>query len=82
MTGTREGAIKWRQSMEAHYGPNWREEMKKRGAKGGTQSIGGGFADGEAGRERARKYGAIGGKKSRRSRDSYVKKSDGRVTTQ
>ncbi len=36
------------------------------GAKGGKNSNTGGFADGEAGRERARLAGTIGGKKSRR----------------
>ncbi len=36
------------------------------GAMGGRKGKTGGFAAGAEGRERARRYGAIGGKKSRR----------------
>ena len=38
------------------------------GALGGKKGKTGGFAAGEAGRERARKYGAIGGRVSRRTK--------------
>lgn len=38
----------------------------KIGRKGGKNGTTGGFAQGEAGRERARKYGVIGGRISRR----------------
>jgi hypothetical protein len=44
------------------YGPDF---YKKLGAKGGKNGRTGGFADGEAGRERARIYGAIGGRISK-----------------
>lgn len=37
------------------------------GAMGGKNGKTGGFAAGEAGRERARIYGAIGGRKSKRT---------------
>lgn len=37
------------------------------GAKGGRNGKSGGFAAGTAGRERARKWGAVGGKISRRN---------------
>lgn len=39
---------------------------KRIGAKGGRNSSTGGFAAGEEGRARARKFGAIGGSVSRR----------------
>lgn len=42
------------------------------GAIGGKNSKGGGFAQGEAGRERARIYGAIGGRISRRPKKVHV----------
>lgn len=40
---------------------------RKIGAIGGKRGKTGGFAAGEAGRERARIYGAIGGRKSKRT---------------
>jgi general stress protein YciG len=40
---------------------------KRIGAKGGRAGHSGGFAAGKEGRERASKYGAIGGSRSRRS---------------
>jgi hypothetical protein len=39
---------------------------KRIGAIGGRNSRGGGFSEGEAGRERARKWGKVGGTISRR----------------
>jgi general stress protein YciG len=42
----------------------------KIGAKGGRNGSTGGFAAGEEGRERARKFGAIGGRISRRTKKS------------
>ena len=48
---------------KARHGDNF---YRKIGAKGGKLSIGGGFADGEAGRERARLAGQKGGRISKR----------------
>jgi general stress protein YciG len=41
---------------------------KKIGAVGGANGRTGGFAAGEAGRERARVYGAVGGRLSKRTK--------------
>lgn len=63
---------KFRQTMLAKYGENYREYFVKLGAKGGRAGRTGGFAsnkvgaDGLTGSERARKVGAIGGKISKR----------------
>lgn len=45
-----------------------KEFYRKAGAKGGSISIGGGFANGEIGRELARTAGAKGGSISRRGK--------------
>jgi hypothetical protein len=42
------------------------------GAKGGKKGKTGGFAAGKAGRDRARKWGAVGGKLSRRHIDDHA----------
>ena len=69
--GHEEATKKWRKTMEKKYG-GASEYMKKIGSKGGSISTTGGFAskkvgkDGLTGRERAKKFGALGGKKSRR----------------
>lgn len=68
MSQTKEGVSKFEQTMIKKHGSRakWKSHMARIGRQGGKISHGGGFADGEAGRERARKYGAIGGKHSRR----------------
>lgn len=63
MAGTKQGGINAAKTNKAKYGEGFYAEI---GAKGGKKGRTGGFAAGEAGRERARVYGAIGGRKSRR----------------
>lgn len=65
MAGTVEGGRKARDTNIKKYGSDY---YTKIGAKGGLIGKSGGFADGEAGRERARIYGAIGGRISRRGK--------------
>ena len=71
MTQTKEGGRKVRETMYEKYG---RDYYTKIGAAGGTKSSNGGFAsllvdeNGLTGRARARKYGAVGGRISRRKR--------------
>lgn len=62
MAGTREGGLK----AAATNKKNRPDFYRYIGAIGGRNGHTGGFADGEEGRERARKYGAIGGRISRR----------------
>ena len=65
---------KWRETMLKKYGgkEELRKKMQERGRKGGSMSNKGGFAsdvigkDGLTGRERAVKWGAVGGKRSSR----------------
>lgn len=64
MAGTKQGGFKARDKNVAKHGPGF---YAKIGAMGGKKSRGGGFAQGEAGRKRAREYGIIGGTISRRS---------------
>lgn len=74
--GAEEATNKWRATMQAKYGENWREKMKELGRKGGQNGRGefytGGFAclekgaDGLTGPERARIAGVKGGSISRR----------------
>lgn len=74
--GAVETSNKWRATMRAKYGENWREKMRELGRKGGQNGRGefytGGFAclergdDGLTGPERARISGAKGGAISRR----------------
>jgi uncharacterized protein len=65
MAGTKAGAAKAVATIRARKGPNFYAEI---GAKGGRNGKTGGFAAGEEGRARARKYGAIGGRISRRGK--------------
>lgn len=63
MAGTSAGGRAAAKKNIDRYGKDFYARI---GAKGGRKSNTGGFAAGKAGRERARKYGAIGGKISRR----------------
>lgn len=63
MAGTKEGGRKAAETNKRKYGDDFYINI---GAKGGKQGKTGGFAAGDAGRERARVYGAIGGQISRR----------------
>lgn len=64
MAGSREGAIKARETMFKRYGKDY---FKKIGSVGGANGKTGGFAsekkgpDGLTGTERAQKYGVING---------------------
>ena len=71
--GAVETTNKWRATMQAKYGENWRERMRELGRKGGQkQGTQGGFAclergaDGLTGPERARIAGAKAGQISKR----------------
>ena len=69
MSGTMQGGRKAYETNIRNHGPDF---MRRIGALGGAKSRNGGFAsatigrDGMTGRERARIFGAIGGKISRR----------------
>lgn len=63
MAGTKAGGQKAAATNKAKYG---RDFYAKIGAAGGRLGHTGGFAAGEEGRKRAREYGAIGGRISRR----------------
>jgi len=65
---TKEGVEVLKATMIEKYGSYeaYCAFMRSIGAKGGKLGKNGGFAAGEAGRDRARKYGAIGGRISRR----------------
>ena len=63
MAGTVEGGKAAAATNKKKYGEDF---YAKIGAKGGSKSRTGGFGQGEEGRRRARLYGAIGGKISRR----------------
>ncbi len=65
MAGTKAGGTKAAATNKQKYGSDF---YAKIGAKGGKLGKTGGFAAGEAGRERARVYGAIGGRISRRTK--------------
>jgi hypothetical protein len=71
MSGTPIGGGKAHATNKAKYGEDFYAHI---GAIGGKKSVNGGFAslgigkDGRTGRERASIYGAIGGRKSRRSK--------------
>lgn len=64
MAGTKAGGKAAAETNKKKYGPDF---YAKIGAQGGKLGKTGGFAAGEAGRERARIYGAIGGKISKRT---------------
>jgi hypothetical protein len=63
MAGTRSGGQAAARTNKLKHGPDFYREI---GAKGGRNGRTGGFAAGEEGRVRARVFGAIGGKKSKR----------------
>lgn len=69
MAGTKAGGAKAAATNKARYGSDWYAQI---GRKGGQNSTTGGFAseekgkDGLTGPERAKLYGAIGGRKSKR----------------
>lgn len=65
MAGTKAGGEAAAETNKKKYGADF---YSKIGAKGGSKGRTGGFADGKEGRERARKYGAIGGRMSRRGK--------------
>lgn len=71
MAGTKDGGRKAALTNKLKHGEDF---YKNIGRKGGKKSNGGGFAslkvgkDGLTGAERAKKYGAIGGKRSKRGK--------------
>lgn len=67
MAGNKQGALKARDTNIRKYGEDFYRKIGSSGGKNGYGKMyGGGFADGEAGRERARIWGAVGGKISKR----------------
>lgn len=69
MAGTKAGGKAAAATNKSKYGDDF---YKRIGSKGGKKGRTGGFAAGEAGRERARIYGAIGGRISRRGKQVLV----------
>ena len=69
MSGTSAGAAK---AMETIYKKHGKDYFRTIGKSGGQNSSTGGFAQGEAGRERARQAGSVGGKKSKPGKTTYV----------
>ncbi len=65
MAGTKAGGKAAAETNKKKYGSDFYARI---GAAGGRNGRTGGFAAGTEGRERARKYGAIGGKISRRTK--------------
>ena len=65
MAGTKTGGQTAAETNKKKYGADFYARI---GAAGGKKGHKGGFAAGEEGRERARKYGAIGGRLSRRGK--------------
>lgn len=67
--GYEQSVKKWRETMERKYGgaEGVHKRMQKMGAAGGKISRGGGFAD----KEKARHWGAVGGRTSRRTDARY-----------
>jgi len=68
MGGTKAGGIKAREKNLAQD-PDF---YKKIGSIGGKNGTTGGFGQGEIGRERARRWGSVGGKVSRRNAASKI----------
>ncbi len=64
MAGTVTGGRRAAKKNMRKYGPDFYARI---GAKGGKRGRTGGFAAGKEGLERARKWGAVGGKISRRN---------------
>lgn len=69
MAGTKAGGIAAAATNKKKYGANFYANI---GAKGGVKGHSGGFAAGREGQERARKFGAIGGRLSRRGKNQLV----------
>lgn len=65
MAGTKAGGQAAAATNKKKYGSDF---YAKIGSKGGKLGHTGGFAAGEEGRDRARKYGAVGGRISRRTK--------------
>lgn len=65
MAGTENGGKEAAKTNKKKYGSDF---YAKIGAMGGKKGRTGGFAAGREGRERARKFGAIGGRLSRRGK--------------
>ena len=65
MAGTKKGGTEAAMTNKKKYGPDFYARI---GAMGGKKGHTGGFAAGKEGRERARKFGAIGGRLSRRGK--------------
>lgn len=65
MAGTKTGGEAAASTNKKKYGPDFYARI---GAMGGKKGRSGGFAAGKEGRERARKFGAIGGRLSRRGK--------------
>jgi uncharacterized protein len=65
MAGTEKGGKEAAKTNKKKYGPDFYARI---GAAGGKKGHTGGFAAGKEGRERARKFGAIGGRLSRRGK--------------
>lgn len=65
MSGTKNGGKNAATTNKTKYGPDF---YAKIGAMGGRKGHTGGFAAGPEGRARARKYGAMGGRLSRRGK--------------
>jgi uncharacterized protein len=65
MAGTKAGGKAAASTNKKKYGADF---YAKIGAMGGKNGRTGGFAAGEEGRARARKYGAVGGRISRRTK--------------
>lgn len=63
MAGTVSGGRRAARKNVKKYGSDFYARI---GAKGGKKGTTGGFAAGKAGRERARKWGSVGGQLSRR----------------
>jgi len=68
MAGTKTGGEQAAETNKKKYGPDFYARI---GAAGGKKGHKGGFAAGEEGRARARKYGAIGGRLSRRGKNDH-----------
>ncbi len=65
MAGTENGGKAAASTNKKKYGPDFYARI---GAMGGKKGRSGGFAAGKEGRERAKKFGAIGGRLSRRGK--------------
>jgi hypothetical protein len=65
MAGTEKGGKEAAKTNKKKYGSDF---YAKIGARGGKAGHTGGFAAGREGRERARKFGRIGGRLSRRGK--------------